>query len=196
MEVVEELAEIARTRPEKLKEQKGKGIKLIGYIGRFVPEELIHASGAAPFLMCRGGEPEPPDAVMPYMLRFMSPYDRAQLGYYLLDMDPVVPMIDLTVLQNSDCHESRLADVFEYLKLPTARLGVPADWEKSISQEYYYKGLARLREKLEGLTGNKISDGKLKESIESVNKIRELLKKINQLRKQQPPPIGGYDFIR
>ena len=186
MEVMEELAEIARTRPEKLKKQKGKGVKLVGYLGRFVPEELIHASGAAPYLMCRGGEPEPPDAVMPYMLRFMSPYDRAQIGYYLLGMDPVVPMLDLIVLQSSDCHESRLADLFEYLKLPTARLGVPPDWEKSLSLEYYYIGLARLREKLEGITGNKISDEKLKESIDSLNKIRDLLRKIDILRKPQP----------
>jgi len=196
MGVMEDLAVISRTRPETLKKQKEKGIKLVGYVGRFVPEELINASGAMPYLMCRGGEPEPPDAVIPYMLRFMSPYARAQIGYHILGMDPVVPMLDLIVLQSTDCHESRLADLFEYFKLPTARLGVPPDWDKSISQEYYYKGLARLRDRLEGLTGNKISDGKLKESIESVNKIRDLFKKINLLRKQQPPPIGGDDFIR
>jgi len=196
LDTLEELAQIARTRPEKLKERKEKGIKLIGYIGRFVPEELIHASGALPFLLCRGGQPEPPDAVIPYMLRFMSPYSRSQIGYHLLGIDPVIPMLDLTVVQCSDCHESRLADLFEYFKLPTARLGVPPDWEKSLSREYYYKELNRLREKLEVLTGNKIADKKLEDSIESINKIRDLLSKINLLRKEQPPRIGGYDFIR
>ncbi|MFC2049585.1 2-hydroxyacyl-CoA dehydratase subunit D [Chloroflexota bacterium] len=196
MDILEELAQIARTRPEKLKERNKKGIKLVGYIGRFVPEELIHASGALPFLLCRGGQPEPPDAVIPYMLRFMSPYSRSQIGYHLLGIDPVIPMLDLIVVQCSDCHESRLADLFEYFKLPTARLGVPPDWEKSLSRDYYYNELTRLREKLEVLTGNKISDGKLKESIESINKIRDLLSKINMLRKEQPPRIGGYDFIR
>jgi benzoyl-CoA reductase/2-hydroxyglutaryl-CoA dehydratase subunit BcrC/BadD/HgdB len=192
----EELAQIARTRPEKLKKRKEKGEKLIGYIGRFVPEELIIASGAVPYLLCRGGEPEPPDAVMPYLLRFMSPYDRAQIGYYLLGIDPVVPMLDLVVIQNSDCHESRLADVFEYIKVPTMRLGIPPDWRKSLSRDYYQKRLTWLREKLEVLTGTKIPDEKLKKSIESLNKIRDLLNRINLLRKEQPPPIGGYDFIR
>jgi benzoyl-CoA reductase/2-hydroxyglutaryl-CoA dehydratase subunit BcrC/BadD/HgdB len=196
LDTFEELAQIARTRPEKLKEQKKKGIKIVGYIGRFVPEELIYASGALPYLLCRGGQPEPPDAVIPYMLRFMSPYSRSQIGYHLLGIDPVVPMLDLIVVQCSDCHESRLADLFEYFKLPTARLGVPPDWEKSLSRNYYYKGLAQLKEKLEVLTGNKISDKKIKESIESTNKIRDLLKKINMLRREQPPHLGGYDFIR
>jgi benzoyl-CoA reductase/2-hydroxyglutaryl-CoA dehydratase subunit BcrC/BadD/HgdB len=196
LDTFEELAQIARTRPEKLKEQKKQGVKIVGYIGRFVPEELIYASGALPYLLCRGGQPEPPDAVIPYMIRFMSPYSRSQIGYHLLGIDPVVPILDLIVVQCSDCHESRLADLFEYFKLPTARLGVPPDWEKSLSRDYYYRGLNRLKEKLEGLTGNKISDEKLKESIESINEIRDILKKINMLRREQLPYLGGYDFIR
>jgi benzoyl-CoA reductase/2-hydroxyglutaryl-CoA dehydratase subunit BcrC/BadD/HgdB len=126
----------------------------------------------------------------------MSPFDRAQIGYHLLGTDPVMPMMDLIVLQSTDCQESRLADVFEYLKLPTARLGVPSDWEKQLSRDYYQKRLEWLKEKLEALTGNKITDEKLKASIESYNRIREILRKINLLRREQPPLIGGYDFIR
>ncbi len=196
MDTLGELAQIARTRPEKLKERREKGAKIVGYIGRFVPEELIYASGALPYLLCRGGQPEPPDAVIPYMLRFTSPYARSQIGYHLLGIDPVVPMLDLIVVQCSDCHESRLADLFEYFKLPTVRLGIPPDWEKSLSRDYYYKGLIQLKQKLEALTGNKVSDQKLKESTDSINRIRDLLSKINLLRKKQPPPIGGADFIR
>jgi benzoyl-CoA reductase/2-hydroxyglutaryl-CoA dehydratase subunit BcrC/BadD/HgdB len=191
-----ELAQIARTRPEKLKERKAEGVKVVGYIGRFIPEELIYASGAVPYLLCRGGQPEPPDAVIPYMLRFMSPYGRSQIGYHLLGIDPVVPLLDLIVAQCSDCHESRLADLLEYFKLPTMRLGVPQDWEKNLSRDYYYKELARLKKNLESLTGNKITEPKLKAAAESLNKIRDVLARINQLRKKQPPPLGGDDFIK
>jgi benzoyl-CoA reductase/2-hydroxyglutaryl-CoA dehydratase subunit BcrC/BadD/HgdB len=196
LNILQELAKIARTRPEKLNEERKKGTKMVGYVGRFVPEELIYASGALPYLLCRGGQPEPPDAVIPYMLRFMSPYSRSQIGYHLLGIDPVVPMLDLIVVQCSDCHESRLADLLEYFKLPTVRLGIPPDWGKSLSRDYYYKGLIQLIEKLEGLTGHKIPNPKLKESTDSINKIRDILSKINRLRKNHPPPIGGADFIR
>ena len=196
MGILEELAKIVRTRPEQLKKQKDKGIKIIGYVGRFVPEELISASGAQPCLLCRGGQPEPPDAVIPYMLRFMSPYSRSQIGYHLLGIDPVIPLLDLIVVQCSDCHESRLADLFEYFKLPTMRLGVPPDWEKSISRDYYYRGLMRLKQTLEGLSGNEISEDRLKESIESLDKVKDLLSRISLLRKTQPPPMGGDEFIR
>jgi len=195
MDILEELAKIVRTRPEQLKKQKDKGIKIVGYVGRFVPEELIFASGAQPYLLCRGGQPEPPDAVIPYMLRFMSPYSRSQIGYHLLGIDPVIPLLDLIVVQCSDCHESRLADLFEYFNLPTMRLGVPPDWEKPISRDYYYKGLMRLKQTLEELSGNEISEDRLQESIESLDKVRDLLNKISLLRKTQPPSIGGDDFI-
>ena len=195
MDILEELAKVVRTRPEQLKEKKDKGIKIIGYVGRFVPEELISASGAQPCLLCRGGQPEPPDAVIPYMLRFMSPYSRSQIGYHLLGIDPVIPLLDLIVVQCSDCHESRLADLFEYFKLPTVRLGVPPDWTKSISSDYYYRGLMRLKQTLEGLSGNKISEDNLEKSIESLDRVRDLLGKISLLRKTRPPSIGGNDFI-
>ena len=196
MDMVRQLAEVARTRPEYLKKQKEKGIKIIGYTGRFVPEELIYAAGAMPYLLCKGGEPEPPEAALPYMLRVMSPYARAQIGYHLLGVDPVIPMLDLIVAECSDCHMARLADLFEYFRLPTARLGVPPDWKKPLSFDYYYQGLTQLRQKLEALNGNKILDGKLREVTKSINKIRSLLRNISALRKQQPPPIGGYDFIQ
>jgi benzoyl-CoA reductase/2-hydroxyglutaryl-CoA dehydratase subunit BcrC/BadD/HgdB len=196
LRTIDELAQIARTRPEQLKEQKRKGIKIVGYVGRFVPEELIYASGAVPYLLCRGGQPEPPDAVIPYMLRFMSPYSRSQIGYHLLGVDPVLPMLDLIVVQCSDCHESRLADLFEYFKLPTLRLGVPPDWEKTLSYNYYYEGLVRLKEKLEAITGNGISERGLSESIILANRARDILSKINSLRKKLLPPISGADFIQ
>ena len=196
MQKIEELAQLARSRSLYLKEEKEKGVKIVGYTGRFVPEELIYASGAIPYLICRGGEPEPPEATLPYMLRFLNPFARSQIGYQILGVEPVIPILDLIVAQCSDCHESRLADLFEYFKLPTVRLGVPPDWKKSISVAYYRKGLARLVKTLEDLTGTDISDHNLKKSISTLNSMREILNKINLLRKQPLPPIGGYDFVR
>ena len=111
MNILEDLAQIARARPETLKNEKEKGVKVVGYTGRFVPEELIYASGAVPFLICRGGEPEPPEATLPYMIHVINPFTRGQIGYYLLDSDPVAPILDLIITQCSDCHETRLADL-------------------------------------------------------------------------------------
>jgi benzoyl-CoA reductase/2-hydroxyglutaryl-CoA dehydratase subunit BcrC/BadD/HgdB len=113
-----------------------------------------------------------------------------------MGIDPIIPMLDLIIAQCDDCHMSRLADMFEYLKLPTVRIGIPPDWDKSISAEYYLNGLKRLKKTFEEFTGNEISDQALKSSIETLNRIKGLLSRIGELRKQPSPPIGGYDIIR
>lgn len=60
-----------------------------GYTGRFIPEELICAAGAEPYLICRGGEPEPPDASFfrgSYLCKkeYLIVYEADQLAICLL----------------------------------------------------------------------------------------------------------------
>jgi benzoyl-CoA reductase/2-hydroxyglutaryl-CoA dehydratase subunit BcrC/BadD/HgdB len=195
-EIMNELAELARTRPLRLKEQKAKGKKIIEFTGSFIPEQMIYAAGAEPYYLGRGGEPEPPDAVLPYMLRFMNPQARSQVGFHLLGLDPVTPITDLIVTQQTDCHVGRISELMEYLKLPVFKVGVPSDWERGIAQQYYYKALKKLKTKLEEATGNQISEDLLNAETAKVNKINDLLLKISMLRKADNPPLGGYDFIR
>jgi benzoyl-CoA reductase/2-hydroxyglutaryl-CoA dehydratase subunit BcrC/BadD/HgdB len=194
--IIDDLIAEIRKRPQNLKSYKNQGVKLVGYTGRFTPEELIYAAGAKPFLICRGGEPEPVEAVLPYMLRFLNPFVRAQLGYYILGIDPVMSMLDKIAVHCDDCHSSRLADLFEYLKLPAVRIGIPMDWKKQISANYFANVLGRFKAALEELTGNNISDGALEKMVLIFNRIRDLLKKISEMRKELYPVIGGYDFIR
>jgi benzoyl-CoA reductase/2-hydroxyglutaryl-CoA dehydratase subunit BcrC/BadD/HgdB len=194
--IIDDLIAEIRKRPQNLKSFKNQGHKLVGYTGRFTPEELIYAAGAKPFLICRGGEPEPVEAVLPYMLRFLNPFVRAQLGYYILGIDPVVPMLDQIAVHCDDCHSSRLADLFEYLKLPSTRIGIPTDWKKQLSVDYFAQVLEKFKAGLETLTGHRASESALEKMILLFNRMRDLLKKINDLRRQPSPAIGGYDFIR
>jgi benzoyl-CoA reductase/2-hydroxyglutaryl-CoA dehydratase subunit BcrC/BadD/HgdB len=76
-QIIRELDEAARKRPLRLKEAKKHGKKIIQYTGSFIPVEMIYAAGAEPYLMCRGGESEPSDAVLEYMLRFINPLARS-----------------------------------------------------------------------------------------------------------------------
>jgi benzoyl-CoA reductase/2-hydroxyglutaryl-CoA dehydratase subunit BcrC/BadD/HgdB len=191
-----ELGELARTRPIRLKEQKARGKKIIEYTGTYIPDPLINAAGAEAYYLGRGGEPEPPDAVLPYMLRFMNPQARSIAGFHLLGLDPVTPIADLIVAQQTDCHIGRISELLEYLKLPVYKVGVPSDWDREVAQEYYYTALGRLKAKLEEVTGGKITEEKLRACTDQVNKINQLLRKISELRKSDSPPIGGHDFIR
>ncbi|PLX31737.1 MAG: hypothetical protein C0604_06490 [Clostridiales bacterium] len=194
--ILKELEAGSLDRPKRLKAAKKEGKKIIEYIGNFVPEEMIYAAGAEPYLMCRGGEPEPPDAVLEYMLRFMNPYARSLAGYHMLGLDPVTPVADLIVAQQLDCHIGRISEVMEYMELPIYKVGVPPDWKKDYTFDYYHKALLKLKDKLEKETGNEITEDKLLEEVKASNAINERLRKIDALRENTECPIGGTDFIK
>jgi benzoyl-CoA reductase/2-hydroxyglutaryl-CoA dehydratase subunit BcrC/BadD/HgdB len=75
------------------------------------------------------------------------------------------------------------------------RFGVPHQKDEH-AFVYYLAGLRKLKEKLEDFTGNRIEDARLKEAIDSCNRMRELLKEISLLRLSEPPPITGREFAR
>ncbi len=195
MELIAELGRAAAERPTNLRRMKRDGTKIVEYIGNFVPEEMIYAAGAKPYLMCRGGEPEPPDAVLGEILRFMNPLARSMAGFHILGLDPVTPFADLIAVSQHECHVQRLAEYLEFQNLPVHKVGVTVDWDRDFAREYYYKELLELKRKLEALTGNTITDEALRKAILHSNEINGLLRDIDGLRKKDNPPLGGKEFI-
>ena len=194
-DVMKEFAQAATERPAELRELKQKGKKVVPYIGHFIPEELLFAAGVEPYLICRGGEPEPPEAVLDDMLRFLNPLARSIAGFHMMGLDPVMPLADLIVASQSECHVQRIAELLEHKGLPVFKVGVPPNWDKAYAGEYYFRELEQLKAKLEELSGVSVSDDRLREYIGYTNDIHAALRKIDELRKNDSPPLGGYDFI-
>lgn len=192
----QEFLKMANDRPIELKQAKSNGKKVIEYIGRYVPEEMIYAVDAEPYYMNKGGEPEPPDAVLEDMLRFMNPYARSLAGYHLMGLDPITPLSDLIVAQQLDNHIGRISELMEYHELPLYKVGVPAEWKKDFARKYYLNSLKKLKAKLEEVTGNSLSNDALKAEVEKTNKIHDLLGKIDAMRKEDNPVVGGMDFMK
>lgn len=195
-EIMNELDKLSKQRVSELQKAKKNGKKVIQYTGNFIPEELIKAAGAEPYLMCRGGEPEPTDAVLGDMLRFMNPLARSLAGFYELGLDPITPISDLIVTQQTDNHIGRISELLEYKGLPVWKIGIPAEWKRDIAFDYYVNSLNKFREKLELLVGKPVDDKKFEELLNKSNKLNEAFRKIDSLRKKDNPPIGLNEFIR
>ena len=195
-EIMQELDRLSGKRPLEIVKDKKEGKKVVEYFGDFVPEQWIVAAGMDPFLICKGGDPQPPEATLDYMLRFMNPLAATMAGAYLMNLDPVMPIADCVAIQQSDCHYGRMSEILEYKGVPVYKIGVPADNVVGISQQYYRNELKEFRAKLEEIAGHPISDDDIRANYAKTNKINELLRKIDELRKKDNPPITFSDFIK
>lgn len=195
-EILQKLDKLSTARPLEIIRKKKEGSKVVEFFGDFVPEQWITAAGAESYLIMKGGDPQPPEATLDYMLRFMNPLAASMAGSYLLGLDAVMPIADSVTIQQHDSHYGRMTEILEYKGLPVYKVGVPADYTVDISREYYRHELREFRAMLENLVGHPISDDDIRANYAKTNRINELLRKIDELRKQDNPPIAFSDFIK
>ena len=195
-EIMQELERKSCDRPVELVKAQYAGKKVIEFYGDYIPEQWIRAIDAEPYLICKGGEPQAPEATLDYSLRFMNPLAATMVGNYLIGADRVMPMADAVVIQQHDCHYGRMTEILEFKGLPIYKVGVPADFAVGISQQYYRHELREFKKFLENLVGVTLDEDKVRENYAKTNKIHELLRKIDELRKVENPPITFSEFIR
>jgi benzoyl-CoA reductase/2-hydroxyglutaryl-CoA dehydratase subunit BcrC/BadD/HgdB len=173
-----------------------KGKKIIGYIPNgYMPEELISACDAVPVGLFRGGESAPVTASLAYLGRFLDPFCRAQIGYRKLKQEALYQSIDLLVVPVTDNHMRAIADSWDfYSEVEVLRVGVPHA-KTNHALRYYREGLHVVKERLEKLTGTEITDQRLREEIDLSNAMRDRLRRMSLMRKSDPPPVGGRDFM-
>ncbi len=197
MDAMEKLSAHLKTRVADLWKMKKDGAKIVGYPpGGYLPEEMVYACGAIPIGLIRGGDPEPMTESLAYLPRFLDTFCRSQIGYRMMGEEPLYQLPDIVADAVTDCNNKAIADCWNfYTDVEVFRFGVP-NIRDELGLKYYLVGLNRLKEKLEEFTGNKITDEKLKEEIESMNKMRNLLKNISLLRKEGNPVISSRDYVR
>jgi len=198
MQAMERLAQEMKKRPAELAKIKEEGDrKVVGYTpGGYMPEELVYASGAIPLCLIRGGDPEPLVESLRYLPRFQDTFCRAQVGYLMLGEEPLYQLPDILINPITDYNIRAIGECWAFCTdLDVFFWGVP-QIKDELGINTFTINLNRLKEKLEDFTGNKITEEKLSDEIESYNKMRALLKDISMMRKSAKFPISSQDFVR
>ena len=168
--------------------------KVIGVFPMWIPEEIIHAAGMLPVVMWRSNE------AITWGYAHVPPYNCA-INKSVVDdavkgklkfMDGMVFLRQC--LQSQEVpfivENNRPPAFEEYLYLPPIYHGDKA------SKDFTRDEFKRLRKRLEEFGGEKITDEKLNESIKLYNKNRSLLRKLYDLRKENPGILRGRDVLR
>lgn len=187
------MSEIHGLRIKELLDAKQQGRKVIGTFCVFVPEELVLAVDAICVGLCAGAELGFEEAEK-YLPRNTCSLIKSAFGFKLAKVCPYIESTDLIVGENT-CDGKKKA--YESYKDVVGNLYVmdlpqmKSEQGKSLLKAEYKK----FTEKLEEISGKKITVESLKKAIEVVNSKRKAILRLANLRSADPTPISGLDAL-
>ncbi len=166
--------------------------KLVGTLCRFVPEELILAVGGRHLRLCSGDFTclSAAEEVLP---RDICPLVKATYGGGLLGRNPV-SQCDVIVVPATCDAKIKLAEILND-QVPVWLLDLPLRKRLETSHERFYQELCVLKDRLQNLTGNKVTRPLLREAIETIHRRQAAFRKIMRFQTTDPPLLSGRDML-
>ncbi|MBN1847099.1 MAG: 2-hydroxyacyl-CoA dehydratase, partial [Deltaproteobacteria bacterium] len=188
--LIESNSEANRTRW--VMEWKDQGKKVIGVMSSYVPEEVISAAGMLPFRITGTWREDIPHARV-YRSESSCSYCNHVLESLLKgELD----FLDGIVIGDIDQDLLRLWDIMvaKELKPFCYAMHIPFV-DSELNYQFLRDEIRRLMGALEALGGVQITDDALRSSIDTYNKMRDLLTRVYELRKREFPPITGAETL-
>jgi benzoyl-CoA reductase/2-hydroxyglutaryl-CoA dehydratase subunit BcrC/BadD/HgdB len=175
------------------RELAAQGRTIIGYVCSFVPLEFITAAGCIPFRI-RGDVHEPITKGDTLLETIVCPYYRSCFD---LGLKGKYSFLSGTVVPHGCDSMVRSYSAWSYsLNMPYAHfVNIPSVVEAS-SFEFFNEELKTFKKSLEDFTGKTVTEADLLEAIRLHNTLREKIRTLYGLRKQDPPLISGTDLTK
>ena len=192
--VIEKFQDRIKNRYDYAKGWKAKtGGKVVGVFCCYTPEEVLYAAGTLPQRIF--GEHEPQEVTAPYIYSGMfCPFCRNCLAQGLTGR---MGYVDAVVMAQTCTHIRQSFDSWRWhLPVEFAHfISMPFKVEDPKALVFETKEYEVFVKAVEEWLGVKITDEKLSEAIDLYNESRQLLAQIYEMRKQNPPPIHGYEVL-
>ncbi len=175
---------------KKWKERTGG--KVIGYFCTYVPEEILYAANILPVRIL--GSHEPQDVSEPHIFAMFCPFCRDCLAQGLKGR---FDYLDGIMIAQS-CLHIRQAYTSWDLHIPVDfkyYLPHPMNVQSPHAVPYLTEELKLFKKSVEEWTGKEITDDDIKRGIEVMNKNRQLLQQVYELRKNPNPPLTGLEAM-
>lgn len=187
------LSEVHGLRIQELVDAKAQGRVVIGSYCVFVPEELILAVDGVSVGLCAGAEFNFAGAeeVLP---RNLCPLIKAAFGFKRGGVCPYIEASDVVVGENTCDGKKKSYEVLGSLVKDLFVMDLPqmkSDAGKALLKAEY----RRFIEKLEAVSGRKVTTEGLREGIALVNAKRRAVQRLAALRRADPAPISGLDAL-
>lgn len=169
-------------------------VKKVGYLCTYTPVELFSAAGIAAVRLAKCGTPDVVSQGEVITKSVFCDVTKSVLGYFMQN-DPVYDAVDrVAIFYTCDSMRSTADAIDNYYK-PVSGYVVPRGNQKENVRELFKKQIEFLKNDMETLSGNKITDDIMREKITLYRNIKSVIRKISELRKQDIPPLSGSDFL-
>ena len=162
-----------------------EGRKVIGYLPVYVPEEIIHAAGMLPLGIMGGGDQMEVIHGDAYYQSYICRIPRSTIE---LGITKRLDFVD-GMLFPSICDVIRNLSGMWKLEFPDVYvryIDLPQNYKDDIGGEFYQKEMRELLDGLEKLSGRKVSDEDIRNSIKVYNVNRDLIRELYNIRSETP----------
>jgi len=175
LSTLQKIHEALERRPEQIDEEKRNGKIVVGWVGYFIPEEIIYALGMIPIRLGKGGNEHLVELGARYISSQNCAFIRSCMGMFVENTDPYLQRTDLLAFDNACMQVFRLGEVSEYIsKKKVMFLGIPRKLFSQSSRTYFLEEMNHFTRKLEEVQGHTLDSDKLTKSIELFQEIRRL----------------------
>ncbi|OAT85014.1 double-cubane-cluster-containing anaerobic reductase [Desulfotomaculum copahuensis] len=186
------VAEIHSERIAELQAHKNQGGKICGAFCVFVPVEIARAAGAIAVGLCGGSQFWVPDGekVLP---RNLCPLIKASVGARLSGTCPYFQSCDLLIGETTCDGKKKAWEVLnEYA--PVYVMDLP-QMKRPRDLAAWREETGLFLDKMEELTGQRVTAEKLAVEIRRQNRLRRALERLYRARQADPVPVSGKDAL-
>ena len=172
---------------------KAQGRPIVGILCEFTPRELILAAGGVPVCLC-GGSAETIPAAEQCLPANLCPLIKSTYGYHLLGKNPFLKWADLVVAETTCDGKKKMFELLADDK-PMHVLELPQKAGDPDALEHWVGEVRKLKASLEERFKVAITDARLREAIELMNRERGLRRRLAGLMTADPPPLTGRQLL-
>ncbi len=191
-EKFEQFAEARQNGFLKVKGLKEDGKSVVGIFCTFTPAEIIEASGAVCVSLCASSNEPIVDAEKD-LPKNLCPLIKSSYGFAVTDTCPYTYFSDMIIGETTCDGKKKMFELLGEIKNVHV-MQLPQNLDRAYSYDNWKIEGEILKEKLEELTGKKITDDELRAVSKDRNEYRKLLIELMELGKLDPPPMKGKDM--
>ncbi|MDY6857314.1 MAG: 2-hydroxyacyl-CoA dehydratase family protein [Thermodesulfobacteriota bacterium] len=196
LKTLKKIDQLLEDRKEKIKQARVKGTKVVGYLCCRVPVEIIHAHGMIP-IRVGNASPSYMDSGKEYIHQFTCPYVKSVVGEFMTEGSFYYENVDLVAGSVICLTVSRTLEVIKvYTGKPTLPIHIPQLPPGNGEVRFFTEEVKWLSQQLENITGTKLANERLSQSVKLYDDIRADMKKLYKMQSEKGSPLTWPQLFR